>query len=83
MQMLGKGEELLSASSPGVMQLESNLASVGRTSPFSKAFLILSSASLADLFHTNQVKKNCKHLLGIWILKHKYMKHEHEQLMQC
>ncbi len=37
------------AHKPGVMQLESNLASVGKTSPFSKAFLILSSASFADL----------------------------------
>lgn len=37
------------AHEPGVMQLESNLASVGKTSPFSKAFLIFSSASFADL----------------------------------
>jgi hypothetical protein len=35
--------------SPGVMQLESNLASVGRVSPFCKAFFIFSSASRADL----------------------------------
>lgn len=34
---------------PGVMQLESNLASVGSVSPFSSAFFILSSASFADL----------------------------------
>lgn len=34
---------------PGVMQLESKRASVGRTSPLSRAFFILSSASLADL----------------------------------
>lgn len=34
---------------PGVIQLESNLASVGRVSPFSNAFFILSSASFADL----------------------------------
>lgn len=34
---------------PGVIQLESKRASVGRTSPLSRAFLILSSASLADL----------------------------------
>lgn len=34
---------------PGVIQLESKRASVGRTSPLSRAFLIFSSASLADL----------------------------------
>lgn len=34
---------------PGVIQLESKRASVGRTSPLSRAFFILSSASLADL----------------------------------
>lgn len=34
---------------PGVIQLESKRASVGSTSPLSRAFLILSSASLADL----------------------------------
>lgn len=34
---------------PGVIQLESNLASVGSVSPFSNAFFILSSASFADL----------------------------------
>lgn len=39
----------LSVNLPGVIQLESNLASVGRVSPFSIAFLILSSASFADL----------------------------------
>lgn len=31
------------------MQLESNRASVGKTSPFSRAFFIFSSASFADL----------------------------------
>ena len=39
----------ISVNLPGVMQLESNLASAGRVSPFSIAFLILSSASFADL----------------------------------
>ena len=34
---------------PGVMQLESNLFSVGRISPFITAILSRSSASLADL----------------------------------
>lgn len=34
---------------PGVIQLESKRASVGSTSPLSRAFFILSSASLADL----------------------------------
>ena len=38
---------------PGVMQFESNRASVGRTSPFSRAFFILSSASFADLKENN------------------------------
>lgn len=42
------------------MQLESNLASVGKTSPFSKAFFILSSASFADLKQTNNNKKNTR-----------------------
>lgn len=35
--------------SPGVMQLESNLFSSGKLSPFANAFLIFSSASFADL----------------------------------
>ena len=39
----------LSVNLPGVIQLESNLASAGRVSPFSIAFLIFSSASFADL----------------------------------
>ena len=34
---------------PGVIQLESNLSSFGRTCPFAKALRMLSSASLADL----------------------------------
>lgn len=40
---------------PGVIQLESKRASVGSTSPLSRAFFILSSASLADL-QTNMWK---------------------------
>lgn len=42
---------------PGVIQLESNLASVGRISPFSNAFFILSSASFADLKQNGVGKK--------------------------
>ena len=34
---------------PGVMQLESKRSSFGKTCPFSRAFLMLSSASRADL----------------------------------
>lgn len=34
---------------PGVIQLESNLSSFGRTWPFSKALRMFCSASLADL----------------------------------
>lgn len=46
---------------PGVIQLESKRASVGSTSPLSRAFFILSSASLADL-HTNMWKTLIKYL---------------------
>ena len=35
---------------PGVIQLESNLSSFGKTCPFCNALRMLSSASLADLF---------------------------------
>lgn len=44
---------------PGVIQLESKRASVGSTSPLSRAFFILSSASLADL--DTQTKKTPTH----------------------
>lgn len=40
---------------PGVMQLESNLFSVGRTSPDSLAFFSKASASRADLLQNTNI----------------------------
>lgn len=48
-QIGGEVKDCVGGYIPGVMQLESKRASEGRTSPFSRAFFILSSASLADL----------------------------------